>query len=260
MKYALPVLALIAFVSLFRCASQTRLAPEIRQTIQRRHVGKTVALRSSCYYGDLYDENERWLLSPHPFADTYHIVDTDGSPIHPTGERGIVPAGSTFRITRIEFPDMEAMATRMLTTPRYNPWVYLEPVEGVRLQGRSSFIMVLPMDLETEDGVERALNQRLGRPDDIQGWLDTRRPTVKVAIRHKDPVPGMSEDELRAAWGTPMLWFVEESARVAWYRSREVWLSDGAVTEIRPARPVPTHSIPQSDTSGSTPATVADRR
>lgn len=257
MKYALPVVALIAFASLFRCASQTRLAPEIRQTIQRRHVGKTVALKASCYFGDLYDENERWLLSPHPFADTYHIVDTDGVPIHPSGERGIVPAGSTFRITRIEFPDMQAMATRMLTTPRYNPWVYLEPIEGARLQGRTSFIMVLPMDLETEDGVERALEQRFGRPGDIQAWLETRRPTVKAAIRHKDPVDGMSEAELRAAWGTPMLWFIEQDAKVAWYRSKEVWLVDGAVTEVRPGRDVPVESTPRSDTR---PPTVADRR
>ncbi|MEO0811781.1 MAG: hypothetical protein AAFY60_02880 [Myxococcota bacterium] len=93
MKHVVLALAALAFVSLFHCAAQTRLAPEIRQSIQRRHVGKVVALKTSCFYGDLYDENERWLLSPYPFQDTYHIVDTDGLPIHPQGQRGIAPAG-----------------------------------------------------------------------------------------------------------------------------------------------------------------------
>ena len=40
---------------------------------------------------------------------------------------GIVAAGTRFVIKNIEFPDAQAMTNRMLTTPRYNPWVYLEP-------------------------------------------------------------------------------------------------------------------------------------
>ncbi len=250
MKHALPVAATIAFISLFHCAGQTRLAPEIRASIQGRHVGKVVALKTSSYYGDLYDENERWLLSPYPFADTYHIVDTDGAPIHPTGQRGIAPAGSTFRITRIEFPDMAAMAQRMLTTPRYNPWVYLEPVDGPSLEGRSAFIVVLPMDLETEAGVETALAERFGSADGVSVWLSERSPTIRAAIKHKDAKAGMSEEELRAAWGQPMLWFQENDhggAKVAWYRSKEVWMVDGKVTEVRDGRDVALESQPASD-------------
>lgn len=252
MKHALPLAAIVAFVSLFHCAAQTRLAPEIRQSIQRRHVGKVVALKTSSYYGDLYDENERWLLSPYPFADTYHIVDTDGAPIHPGGQRGIVPAGSTFRIRKIEFPDMAAMARRMLTTPRYNPWVYLEPVDAPPLAGRGAFIAVLPMDLETEAGVEEALAARFGPADEIAAWLAERAPTVRAAIKHKDALTGMTEAELRAAWGQPMLWFLENDhggAKVAWYRSKEVWMLDGKVTDIRDGREVAPESQPATGES-----------
>ncbi|MEO0811780.1 MAG: hypothetical protein AAFY60_02875 [Myxococcota bacterium] len=161
----------------------------------------------------------------------------------------------TFRIDRIEFPDMAAMASRMLTTPRYNPWVYLSPVDGPTLGDRSAFVIVLPMDLETEAGVEQALAERFGNVDDVTSWLSKRAPTVQAAIKHKDANVGMTEDELRAAWGAPMLWFKENDhggAKVAWYRSREVWLVDGKVTEVRDAREVAPESQPATDeTPGS---------
>src|SRR5687767_14646550 len=71
--------------ALIGCASHTRLAEPTRAAISARHSGRTVELRQSMYYGDLYDENEKWLLSPYPFAETFHIVDTKGAPIHPKG-------------------------------------------------------------------------------------------------------------------------------------------------------------------------------
>lgn len=252
MKRALIAVTLIAFFSLFRCASQTRLAPEIRQRVQERHTGSIVALKMSCYYGDFYDENERWLLSPYPFSDTSDIADRSGQPIHPSGQRGIVPAGSTFRITRIEFPDMSAMTTRMLMTPRYNPWVYLEPVDAPPLAGRSSYILVLPSDIDTEDGVEAAIARRLGQQADVKRWLDRRDPRVQVAIKHKDATPGMTEEELTAAMGIPQRWFHEggaDRAEVAWYGSREVWLVKGKVTEVREARAVAGAKAPEAPTS-----------
>lgn len=240
-----PILAVaLAFVALWRCASQTRIPPQVRSAISARHAGKIVELRHSSYFGDLYDENEKWLLSPYPFADTHHIVDLDGKPIHPSGQKGIAPAGTRFVVQQIEFPDASAMAKRMLTTPRYNPWVYLTPADGERLSldGRKAFILLLPMDLDTEEGVEAALAKALAPEGEITTWLGTRRPTVRVAIDHKDVIPGMSRDELFAAWGEPPMWFVEQhegkEARVAWYTSKEVWLVEEAVTEVKEARAV----------------------
>lgn len=232
--------ASLAFVGLFHCASQTRLAPEVRAGVQSRHEGAIVALKSSCYFGDLYDENELWLLSPYPFAETYHIVDTKGAPIHPANQQGIIPAGTRFKITKVEFPDVRAMAKRMLTTPRYNPWVYLEPAEGepVSLGDRKSFIVVLPMDLETEAAVEEALAKRFEAPESLVAWLGERSPSIQVAIKHKDVVRGMDEAEVSAAWGEPLLWFGEGEQRVGWYRGKEVWFIGGKVSEIKDARTV----------------------
>lgn len=248
MKVVSPLLIVLALATMWRCASQTRIPPEVRAQITSRHEGKVVELRHSAYFGNLYDENEMWLLSPYRFEDTSHIVNLDGAPIHPTGQRGIVPAGTRFVVQKVEFPDVSAMAKRLLTTPRYNPWVYLVPAPAAEgqaapaLDGRKAFIALLPMDLETEAQVEKAMSDAFAPEGAVSSWLASRRPTVRVAIEHKDVVEGMSREELFAAWGVPPRWFIEQTpdgeARVAWYTSQEVWLVGDAVKEIKSARAV----------------------
>jgi hypothetical protein len=232
-------LVALGFVTLWHCASQTRLPPTARAQISARHTGAVVELRESFYFGELYEENALWLLSPYAFADTAHVVDLKGEAIHPHGQRGVIPAGSRFKIERIEFPDSAAIATRGQTTPRYNPWVYLVPSDGeVKLEGRRGFVVVLPAELETEEEVESALSSFFAPEGKVAGWLETRRPTVKVAIANKNVFEGMSRDEMIASLGVPPMWFAENGARVAWYGSKEVWLTNDNVASIREARPV----------------------
>lgn len=232
----------LGFLTLWHCASQTRLPPTARAQISARHTGTTVELRESVYFGELYDENELWLMSPYAFADTSHIVDLKGEPIHPTGQKGIVPAGSKFVVDRIEFPDSAALAKRMITTPRYNPWVYLSPApteQDAKLHGRRGFVVVLPAELDTEEQVESALNTFFAPEGNVVRWLDTRRPTVKVAIANKNVFEGMTRDEMIASMGVPPMWFIEHSnERVAWYGSKEVWLKDDNVLSVKDGRPV----------------------
>jgi len=235
-------LALGLTVGLASCASYTHIPQGVRTALSARHTGRTVELKQSCYFGDLYDENEKWLLSPYPFAETFHIVDTEGAPIHPQGQRGILPAGTTFVVQQVEFPDGAAMTRRMFTTPRYNTWVYLSPAEGsaAQLQDRRSFIMILPLGIDTEQQVEDAIGRVLAPQGETSKWLATLRPTVRVAIENKDIVVGMTQDELTASQGEPQRWFNETDAtgkaRVAWYPSKEAWLRNDTVAEIKPGR------------------------
>lgn len=244
----LPLVVLI----LASCASQTRLPARVRIELGARHAGRTVELRQSCYYGDLYDENERWLLSPHPFDSIHHIVDTDGAPIQPKGQRGIAPAGSRFVIQQVEFPDGAAVATRMLTTPRYHPWIYLQPdAQGSLPNERDVFILLLPMDLDSESAVEEALGRLLAPKDEVRQWLSKRTPTVRVAIEHKDMIEGMSRDELVAAMGEPQDWFKEQQGgsvvNVAWYTHKEAWLQAGVVREVRRGRKRGAGALPSKE-------------
>jgi hypothetical protein len=130
---------------------------------------------------------------------------------------------------------------RMLTTPRYNPWVHLLPAAGTELpRDRAAFILLLPMDMETRDQVEAALEELVAPVGEVTSWLAERPPTVQVAIRHKDAIVGMTEAELVAALGKPKRWFADshdgKRARVAWYPSREAWLVSNSVVAVEAAR------------------------
>lgn len=224
------------------CASQTALPAEVRAGIQERFTGQTVELRQSCFFGDLYDDNTKWLLSPHAFDHTHHIVDWHGKPIHPHEQRGIVRAGTQFRIHQIEFPDPKGLAQRMLTTPRYNPWIYLTPVDdSVRLpRERHYWVLLLPRDLEDGASVEREIARLLAPKGEMRAWLGERRPKVRVAIEHKDLLAGMSIDEMIAAMGDPRLVLEDEKdgqpVQVVWFGIKEAWLRGSDIVEVRPGR------------------------
>jgi hypothetical protein len=244
----LRILILFACVG---CASYTKMPEKSRVALDLRYKNRKVELKSSCYYGDLYDENEKFLLSPYPFDDVFHLVDLDNAPIHPKGQRGIVPAGTPFVIDRIEFPDVAAMSRRMLTTPRYNPWVYLKIApEAQGFPTERTYILVLPMDFTTEEAIENEIAVLLAPEGKVTKWLAEVRPTIRVAIEHKDVAEGMSKDELMAAWGRPRKWIPETEADVAWYPKNELWLVKDVVTAIKPPRSLESPPTPQ-DTAKS---------
>jgi hypothetical protein len=146
----------------------------------------------------------------------------------------------------------------MLTTPRYNPWVYLRPDASTGLpRDRAAFILLLPMDMETRDQVEAALEELLAPVGEVTSWLAERAPTVQVAIRHKDATVGMTEAELVAALGKPKRWFADthdsKRARVAWYPSREVWLVSDAVVAVETARDPAPRSVAGGDAESQEP-------
>jgi len=245
----------LLFASAFACASQTKLPAEVRTAIDQRHHGHLAELRRSYYYGELYDENEKWLLSAYPFADTYHIVDTKGAPIHPKVQLGILPAGTKVVVDKVEFPDMWAMSKRMLTTPRYNTWVYVRgaPDEPHMPKDAKPMVIVLPLDLDTETSVEEAINKELAPDGEVTKWLASMRPTARAAIENKDVVPGMNLQELSASQGDPPRWFVDRAnagtAQVAWYPKQEVWMINNQVTEVKTARVVVEKPEPNPDTA-----------
>jgi hypothetical protein len=234
----------LLLASAFACASQTKLPADVRTAIDQRHQGHLAELRRSYYYGELYDENEKWLLSPYPFADTYHIVDLDGAPIHPKVQLGILPAGTKVVVDKVEFPDTWTMTKRMLTTPRYNPWVYVRgaPDDAHIPKNAKPMVIILPFDLDKEEAVEAAINKELAPDGEVTKWLASMRPTARAAIENKDVVPGMNLQELSASQGDPPRWFNDRAgtgpAQVAWYPKQEVWLVNNQVTEVKTARVV----------------------
>ena len=192
-------------LGLSACASSISLYNPLQSTLTKRYQGQIFELRQSCYYGQLYDENELWMLSPKRFEALDYIEDMEHQIIRPSHEpRGIMPSGARLLIQRIELPDALALSRRMLRTPRFNPWVYVEPVEqDLHERRQRPFVIILPQDVSSEVQAEKALAQILAPDGQMSRWLKTRRPTVQTAIRYKTVTQGMSLEELVASLGAP---------------------------------------------------------
>lgn len=210
-------------------------------------------LRHTVFYGDLYDDNERWLLSAYPFTDTYHLVDLRGRPIFPKKQRGMLPAGTQVQIRTVEFPTAWQMTKRMVTTPRYNPWLICKVAQKVANfpENTPPLVLILPDELPNEQDVELAIGNVLAPVGEVSQWLTTLRPTVQVAIAHKTVLPGMTRHELVASQGEPIHWFVDHTddgraARVAWYPHQEIWMIENSVLEIRASRTLHMEPTPES--------------
>ena len=141
-----------------------------------------------------------------------------------------------------EPPDLLALATRMLVSPRYHTWVYLRPLNKLQAipESREHFVVLLPMDLTGRQDVETHISQFLAPAGMVSNWLENRRPSIRVAIEHKDILTGMSREELIAAMGEPRAWIAEQGQAglemVAWYPEREAWLQQDQVIRVENGR------------------------
>lgn len=172
-----------------------------RAALESAYVGRVVELRVSSYFGDLFEENELWLLSPGPVTDLQVLQDLDGTPIRSHDQRGIVPAGTRFVVEAIEFPHPLTFPKRLLTSPRYNPWVILRLVDDVAVPENRAFVALLPMGLTSQSAGETALAQWFGADGEVRAWLASLSPTERAAIRHKATLPDMSREARIAALG-----------------------------------------------------------
>ena len=94
--------------------------------------------------------------------------------------------------------------------------------------------------LRDRQDVEANIAKVLAPKGDVSRWLKERRPSVRVAIAHKDLQPGMTRDELIAARGEPHLWIAQQGSHglemVAWYPSQEAWIRNGRIVDLKPGR------------------------
>jgi hypothetical protein len=243
----LRLLGLLAYAALSNCLPPSRLPAVAQAQLQSTWENQQVELRQSAYYTNLYADNDRWLLSPHPPESTSHLVDLHGAPIHPPKARGIVPAGSRFCILRLEFPSRWNGWKRLVVSPRFHPWVYLRLLPGQdpalgRPRPDQPFVWVLPLDQDRPQPLQEALAEAFSPLGTTTEWLRTRRPTVQVGIAQKTALIGMQRPELIAALGEPPRQFADrlgdKPAEVAWYAELEAWIVDQQVVALKPPRPL----------------------
>ena len=143
----------------------------------------------------------------------------------------------------------------MLTSPRFNPWVYLRALANSDWEldhpDDKPLIVLLPRGLNNSAEIEQALNQYFAPKGQVEKWLSKRRPTVRSAIQNKKIVSGMSQDELIASKGLPRRWFSQVSdnqkTMIAWYPDQEAWITNGRVLITKPGRKLPPLNTSKSD-------------
>jgi len=195
MRHAL--LLLLAPLLASGCA-QSRLAlSEADQARARRELtGESRFLRVACNVGPLFSDTDKALLIDRPANEVDLVEEPDGRPIRPTFERVLAP-GTPVRVRDIEFPTPLVMAQRVLVTPRYHPWVYLE-VEG----DRRPYVIVLPQEVKSFEDV-RAELERYFAADDPRPALSALAPDLRELVLRKEVAPGMSARAVEMAWGLP---------------------------------------------------------
>ena len=110
----------------------------------------------------------------------------------------VLPPGTPVRVRKVEFPTGWLIAQRVVMTPRYNPWVYVDG-RG-RARGRSSWCSRRPPRRSTTSAARSSgSSPRTTRP---RSSARCRRSSARRSSK-KEPSEGMSARALEMAWGLP---------------------------------------------------------
>lgn len=190
--------ALASLLALAACATTPPTVPDAeRERVSRELEGRQRYLRVAMYASPLWEDTSKVFLSDQPGAEVHLLETRGGTPIPPPRPERVVPPGTPVRVVKVEFPGPWVMADRVLVSPRYNPWVYLEGPGDAR-----PWILVLTRDLTRYDEV-RAEVDRLLTTDDPRAALEALPEEHRDAILRKDALEGMSARALELAWGLP---------------------------------------------------------
>jgi len=177
--------------------------------------GRRSFLRVATFIGPLWDDTEKAFLTDRPAGELDLVETPGGKPIPPPAFERVLPPGTPVRIELIEFPSTLMANERVLVTPRYHPWVYLE-VEGEKRPG----VIVLPRNVKSFADV-RAELERFLIPNDPRPALAALPPEVRALVLRKEAAPGMSARALEMAWGLPERKWIDRPA------GTEKWFWEG---------------------------------
>jgi hypothetical protein len=195
-----------------------------RLRVTRELEGRRRWLRVAVFLGPFFGDRDKELLSDQPFSEIELLETPGGQTIAPPKAERVLPPGTPVVVKNVEFPTPWLIAGRVLLTPRYHPWVWLE-VPG---QERPA-ILVLPQRVASFDDVRAELERYLATFDpsrDLQSLSEGQRR----AVEHKELLEGMGPTAVAMAWGYPERRIVDRPAgKEQWVwpgGRRRAWLED----------------------------------
>lgn len=217
-----------ALLALASCAGTTLIPEPQRVQLQDDLAGHVRYLRVSCYVTPFYRDAGKLLLTDQSPDEIDQIDQPNGQPMNPGAPLQILPAGTRLRIEKVSFPTAFEVTSRVLLTPRYNPWVLLFPPDDFAAQGQP-YVLVLHPNLTTHDEFLQELGRYLTTFDPSSELQALPQP-VQRAIAEKQLLAGMTTHDVERAWGYPerihldgathtQRWLWPEEKQKAWFNA-----------------------------------------
>jgi hypothetical protein len=214
------LLTAAALLPLLGCTAPAAIPDAERGRVDHELAGQERFLRVAAYVAPFWGDRTKLLLTDQPPADLHLIETTAGAPIPaPAPERVLAP-GTAVRVRHVEFPTGWLIAKRVVMTPRYNPWVYVDVPGETR-----PLVVVLSQTAATFDDVRAEVSQILSA-DDPSSFFRALPQEQRDAILKKDLVEGMSQRAIEMAWGLP------ERKRIDRPAGTEEWTWPGAKRRV----------------------------
>ncbi|WP_242395940.1 hypothetical protein [Anaeromyxobacter oryzisoli] len=191
------LLSSIGLLLLAACVTPATVPDSERARLDRELVGRQRYLRVAMYAGPLWQDTTRTFITDQPGAELDLLENESGKPIPPPPPERVLAPGTPVRIRKIEFPTTWGMAERVMMTPRYNAWVYLDGPSAGR-----PLVIVLPRDMTRFDDIRAELDRVLTADDPARTFYALPQEQREAVLR-KQPIDGMGQRALEMAWGLP---------------------------------------------------------
>lgn len=188
----------VASLLLASCTPRAVISDPERARVAASLDGQQRWLRVAAYATPLWGDRTKALLTEQPL-DHLDLVETPGGqPVPPPPAERVVPPGTAVRVRAVEFPTTWVIAQRIVTTPRYHPWVYVDVPGDTR-----PYVIVLSQMAASFDDVRGEVDRVLS-PDASPASAFAALPQEqRDAILRKELVEGMSTRAAEMAWGLP---------------------------------------------------------
>jgi hypothetical protein len=211
------------------CHTPATVPDTERARVDREVSGQQRYLRVAMYAGPLWADTTRVFLTDQPGAELDLLETGGGAPIPPPPPERVLAPGTPVRIRKVEFPTTWGVAGRVMMTPRFNPWVYLDG------GGSKPWVIVLPRDTTRFEEV-RAELERVLTSDDPGATFSGLPQDQREAILRKEPIEGMGPRALEMAWGLPEKKHIDRPAGTEEWTwpggKRRAYLRDDRVEKI----------------------------
>jgi hypothetical protein len=191
------LLVAATLLPLVACAPRATLPDAERERVTRELDGQQRYLRVATYASPLWGDTGKIFLTDQPGAELDLVESAGGKPVPPPAPERIVPPGTPVKILQVEFPTSWLIAQRVVMSPRWHPWVYLEAGGD-----RRPYVLVLSQTAATFEDI-RAEMERILTADDPAPFLASLPQEQRDAILRKQAIEGMGPRALEMAWGLP---------------------------------------------------------